>query len=171
MSLKNRLELIIRGWFPTEPKVAKAKLEVAETVVKPKPWWWKPYWIVLVIASTIVNIMVIPSLVNISLENVAIDLTASLVCIGFAYYIRVRPSINMNRAIYVVCGAAGIGFLLWGVTMALLNAGGVLRLMRGSTGELTDIMIGSLFVGSYIAGAFISDWIGKKLNYRILLTP
>jgi hypothetical protein len=148
------------------------KLRMAEgKVAKPKPWWWKPYWIVLVITSTIVNLIVIPSFVNISLETVAINLATSLVCIGFAYYIRVRPSININRAIYVVGGTAGIGFLLWGVTMRLLSAGGVLRVMRGSIGELTDIVIVSLFIGSYVVGAFISDWIGKKLNYRILLTP
>ena len=152
--------------------MADDKFRMAETkVAKQKPWWWQPYWIVLVVVSIIINIIIFPSLLTIPLEDVAINLTMSLLCIGSAYYIRVRPSIRMNRAIYVLGGTAGIGFLLWAVTMGLLNAAGVLRLMRGSIGELIDIVIASLLIGSYVAGAFISDWIGKKLNYRILLNP
>ena len=172
MNLRNRLELIIRGWFPTEPKMPNSKLKVAEAkVAKPKPWWWKPYWIVLVIVSTIINITVIPFLVNITLESVAVNLITSLLCIGSAYYFRVRPSIRINRAIYVVGGTAGIGFLLWAVIMGLLNASGTITLIRSNFGEIIHIVSFSLFIGSYVAGAFISDWIGKKLNYRILLTP
>lgn len=96
----------------------------------------------------------------------------SLLCIGFAYYIRVRPSIRINRAMYVLVGTASIGFFLWAAIMLLLKAGGIFTLMRSSGfGGLSDIVIGSLFVGSYIAGAFLGDGIGKKLNYKILLAP
>ncbi|MGD2066784.1 MAG: hypothetical protein PVI43_06420, partial [Candidatus Bathyarchaeota archaeon] len=143
----------------------KAKLKVAEAkVAKPKPWWWKPYWILLVIVSIALNIIIFPSLMNITSEDVMINLIGSLSCIGFAYYIRVRPSVSINRAIYVVGGASGIGFLLWGVIMRSLSASGTLTLIRSSLGELIHVFIASLFIGSYVAAAFMADWIGKKLN-------
>jgi hypothetical protein len=94
-----------------------------------------------------------------------------LLCIGFAYYIRVRPSIKINRLIYVLGGTVSIGFLLWGVMMRLLSEIGTLALIQSSVGKSIDIIIGSLLIGSYVAGAFIADWIGKKLNYKILMTP
>jgi hypothetical protein len=139
--------------------------------LRTEPRWWKPYWIVLVVAAILVSVILVPLLLNVSLEDAAISVVMSLLCIGFAYYIRVRPSIRINRAMYVFVGIVSIGFLLWAAIMLLLKAGGILTLIRSSSfGGLIDIVIGSLFVGSYVAGAFIGDWIGKKLNYRIILT-
>ena len=54
MTIKNRLESVIRGWFPKEPSMPRDNLKMAETKVsKTKPWWWKSLWIVTLLATIV----------------------------------------------------------------------------------------------------------------------
>jgi hypothetical protein len=100
---------------------------------------------------------------GIPLERVIALLFFAFACIGFAYYIRVRPSIKVNRAVYVMLGISPIGFclsLVWIFTI----------------GRYTTPLLGILgfFIGLIVPctiGAFIGDWIGKRRNYQLPLWP
>ena len=111
MNIKNRLGSFIRGWFPKEPNVPRDKFKMVETqakVSKPKPWWWKP----LLMASILICIVSAVAgffLLDVSLARAVAGLALSFLGICFAYYIRVRPSMNVNRAIYIIFGASGTG--------------------------------------------------------------
>jgi hypothetical protein len=68
-------------------------------------------------------------------------------------------------------GTFGIGFLLWIAQWKVLEVIGIYRLLYNlSGGQDTPIPIIS-FIACYIIGAFLGDWIGKKVNYRIPLSP
>jgi hypothetical protein len=165
MSLKNRLELMFRGWFPKEPKMPKAKLKMAEAKVsKPKPWWWKPLWIITVLLTLVIGV-VSYSLLDISILRAVGALALSLLCIGFAYYIRVRPSMRVNRAIYILIGITPIGLVLSLISVFTLNR--TLLLNRSGTWPVTLLCIGICFG----VGALIGDWIGKRRGYTLMMSP
>jgi len=89
----------------------------------------------------------------------------TLVCICIAYYIRVRPSTKVNRALYILLGITPIGFILW----IFLAVSGIGRWLTDNLGVWPSLIIG--FTVPYIIGAFIGDWIGKRRNYRLPLSP
>lgn len=77
-----------------------------------KPIWWKPLWIatlLLTIASGIISYF----LLHVPLERTVSAVALTFFCIGIAYYIRVRPSMKVNRALYILLGITPIGFVLW----------------------------------------------------------
>jgi hypothetical protein len=165
MSLKNRLELMFRGWFPKEPKMPKAKLKMAEAKVsKSKPWWWKPYWIFLVIL-TIALALVLPLFADVTIERSILGLVLTLLGIGFAYYIRVRPSLKVNRAVYILIGITPIGFVLAIISVFTLNR--TLLLNKSGTWPIELLCI----VACFGVGALIGDWIGKRRGYTLMMTP
>lgn len=164
MTIKNRLESTVRGWFPKEPKMPKSKLNIAEAKgSKHKPGWWKPYWMLLV-AITIALALVLLFFTTAPIERVVIGLGASLLCMGFAYYIRVRPSMRVNRAIFIMIGITPIGFVLWVICIYVLNR---VTLFTTSTWPVSLLC----FVACFGLGALIGDWIGKKRNYILPMTP
>ncbi len=77
-----------------------------------KPWWWKPLWIT-VLLTTIASGVVGYFLLHVSLERTVGGVALTFLMIGFAYYIRVRPSRKVNRGLYILFGITPIGFLLW----------------------------------------------------------
>jgi len=165
MNIKNRLEAVIRGWFPKETNMSKGKLKVAEAKVsKPKPWWWKPLWIITILGA------VISSLITIFLLNVPIiraigGLVLSFLAMGFAYYIRVRPSMRINRAIYILIGITPIGFGIW-IVWAISGVG---RWVTNTVGPFPSLIMS--WVICLGIGALIGDWIGKRRNYILPMSP
>jgi hypothetical protein len=77
-----------------------------------RPWWWKPLWIG-VILSTIVLGFANFFFWHVPIERAVSAMALTLVCVGIAYYIRVRPSMKVNRALYILLGITPIGFILW----------------------------------------------------------
>ena len=143
------------------------KLKMVETqakVSKTKPWWWKPYWIILVIATIALG-LVLPFFTHVPMDRAIIGLVATLLCIGFAYYIRVRPSISVNRALYILLGITPIGFVLWVICSFILN-----RLLITSISGTWPLFLASGAV-CFGLGALIGDWIGKRRNYILPMTP
>jgi len=129
----------------------------------PKPIWWKPLWIavlLLTIASGVVSYF----LFSVALERVVGGLALTIFCISIAYYIRVRPSMKVNRAIYILLGISPIGFLLW----IVFAVSGIGRWLTDNLGAWPSLIIG--FTAPYIIGAFIGDWIGKRRNYQLPLS-
>ena len=165
MTIKNRLKSVIRGWFPKEPSMPRSKLKMVETKVsKPKPWWWKPLWIAVIFVTIVFGVASF-FLLNIPFESAVAGLTVSILCIVFAYYIRVRPSIKVNRAIYIWIGITPIGFVLWLICSLILNK----LLTTSASGTLPLFLVsGAVCLGS---GALIGDWIGKRRNYTLLMAP
>jgi len=155
MTLKKHLQQIIRGWLP--------KNSVTTYLHKTsKPIWWKPLWIailILTIASGIIGYFAL----YIPLQQVIIGLVLAFVCIGIAYYIRVKPSIKVNRALYILLGITPFGFVV-SVAYAVF-------LGRYVTGWLMGWFNIIVTIGILITGAFIGDWIGKRRNYQLPLSP
>jgi hypothetical protein len=163
MGIKKYLEKHIRGWLPKEPNLPSNKVKMADAKTKaPKPRWWRPLWIVTVL-GTIVSGLVSFLIFNVPLERAIALLFFAFGCLGFAYYIRVRPSIKVNRAVYILLGISPIGFCLslaWNFTI----------------GRYTTPWLGiwGFFIGLIVPctiGAFIGDWIGKRRNYQLPLSP
>lgn len=88
----------------------------------------------------------------------------TLVCIGIAYYIRVRPSMKVNRALYILLGITPIGFGLW----VIWAVSGIGRLIINMIGAFPSLLIS--WAVCYSTGALIGDWIGKRRNYRLSLS-
>ena len=128
-----------------------------------KPRWWKPLWIA-VLLTTIASGVVGYFLLRVPLERMVGGVALTLLCVGIAYYIRIRPSRKMNRGLYILLGISPIGFSLWIVYVL----SGIGRFLTIHLGPEVSLIVG--FTVPYIIGAFIGDWIGKRRNYRLPLS-
>ena len=137
--------------------MAKVKLKGS------KPRWWKPLWIA-VLLTTIASGVVGYFLLHVPVERAVSAVALTFVCIGIAYYIRVRPSMRVNRALYILLGITPIGFILW----VIWAVSGIGRLITNMVGALPSLLIS--WIVCYGIGAFIGDWIGKRRNYRLPLS-
>jgi len=137
--------------------------------VSAKPWWWKPLWVTTMLSTGAVGAASY-FLFHIPLERVAGALAITLLAIGFAYYIRIKPSMKVNRATYIMLG-------IFGTFLVTLFGGGFIIQAIGSppiptylTYLWSWLSFIVLMIASPIAGAFIGDWIGKRRNYRLPLS-
>jgi len=132
--------------------------------VSAKPWWWKPLWVTTMLSTGAVGVASY-FLFHIPLERVAGALAITLLAIGFAYYIRIKPSRKVNRGLYIFLGFSPIGFCLW--LLYAFSGIGLFLTTLGPLGSLTSML---LFPIPFIIGVFIGDWIGKRRNYRLPLS-
>jgi hypothetical protein len=143
----------------------KGKLNMAERrASKPKPWWWKPLWIttiILIVASGIVTYFIFDT----PLLRAVGGLVLTLFCVGIAYYIRVKPSMRINRALYILLGITPLGFVLWVTCIYALNR----TVLVNKSGTWPFAIV--CFIVCFGLGAFIGDWIGKRRGYLLPLTP
>jgi hypothetical protein len=96
---------LIRGWLPKE------SIETGSH--KPaKPWWWKPIW-GIGLAGIVVMSLAEYFYQGVVLGTVMGGVALTLVLFGSSYYIRVRPNLTVNRAIWLFFGFSPIGFLLF----------------------------------------------------------
>lgn len=104
MKNKTTIEKRIRGWLPKEhPIVLAQKMS--------KPIWWRPLWLSIMVLTLASGILAFFAL-RIPLQQVIIWTGIAFVCIGIGYYIRVRPSFKVNRALYVLLGVTPFGFVV-----------------------------------------------------------
>jgi len=133
-----------------------------------KPKWWKPLWILTTISMIGSGIF--------SYFFLHIDFVLILICeiifslvLGIAYYIRIRPSLKVNKAVYILLGITPIGFGLWilyAVVCGLTNFCHLLNNLR-PYGFLLNIAFQILL---FVIGGFIGNWIGKKREYKLPLS-
>jgi hypothetical protein len=145
----------IRGWLPKELNLSCAHKAS-------KPYWWKPLWVVTVlgiIVSGVISFLIF----HVPLERAILGLVLAFLCVGVAYYIRVRPSIKVNRALYVLLGITPLGFVL-----SVAYAFFIGRYVTGWLWGWFNIIV---TVGILITGALIGDWLGKRRNYQLPLSP
>ena len=155
MKALKSLENCLRGWIPNDYRIA-----FGQKVSKPS--WWRPLWISAIVAN-IFWLLFGFAVFHLSVDRLVIVAVVSGVAICFAYYIRVKPSITINRAVYVLIGVTPIGFvlgILWELTVG--------SLLNGYVGAYPALLI-SLAIWLPIGG-FIGDWIGKKRNYILPLS-
>ena len=88
------------------------------------------------------------------------------IALGIAYYIRVRPSIRVNKVIYIVFGITPIGFI-FAVLYVLSGVPRFLLTILGSWGPWLNM---AFIIILCIVGGFIGNWIGKKREYRLPLS-
>jgi hypothetical protein len=155
MNALKALENRLRGWVPKEYRIAFAQ-KVS------KPYWWKPLWIISALGIALSALVLF--LVGFALDRVVLGLVFASICLGIAYYIRVRPSITKNRIVYI-CLGFGVGWIIW-VVYAVSGFGLWATHMIGVWPALliSDIVF-------YVVGALIGDWIGKRRNYQLPLWP
>ncbi|PVX23609.1 MAG: hypothetical protein CW716_11780 [Candidatus Bathyarchaeum sp.] len=162
MTLKNRLEAFLRGWIPKDPNMPK-KIQVTKSKTSPKPWWWKPLWVSAILVAIIFAVVSF-FILDTPILNIIGGLAATALGMGFSYYIRVRPSLNVNRAIFVFLGISPIGFVLWIISTYILNK----VIVTGASG--TPALFLATGAVSLAVGALIGDWIGKKRHYILPLS-
>ena len=129
-----------------------------------KPWWWRPLWIVTLLL-TIVSGAIAYFILHSSIERVVSAVALTFICIGIAYYTRVKPSMKVNRVLYIWLGVTPIGFCIW----ILWGVSGLARFITNLIGPMPSLLLS--WAVCYGIGAFIGDWIGKRRNYRLPLTP
>jgi hypothetical protein len=129
-----------------------------------KPWWWRPFW-AFCIVSTIAMGFIFYFYSDLPLGNMLEGMALSFVLLGFAYYIRVRSNLKVNRVLYVLLGISPIGFLL----MIAIVVSGLGHFMTANLGVWPSLTM--TFMVPYTIGAFIGDWIGKKRGYQLPLSP
>jgi hypothetical protein len=168
MNVKKRLETLIRGWLPKEDNVPRDKLKMAETEVsKTKPWWWKPLWLVTMLAA-IASAATGFFLFDVPLTRAIRAVVLTFLGLSIAYYIRVRPSITVNRAVYIIFGASATGLTVQFGTALIIAATGLPPPIN-FLGFLGFVIL--FMITPNVIGAFIGDWIGKRRNYLLPLTP
>jgi hypothetical protein len=161
MKPKKRTEQQTRGWLPDEhPAVLAQKMS--------KPIWSKTSWIDIVFSTVVILTVASGTLVfsalHMILQQVTVGSVLGSILMGIAYYLRFRYSERaLNRGLYVFLGATPLGFCL--------NVAYVVFLGRYVTGWLMGWFNIMVTVGILITGAFIGDWIGKRRNYQLPLSP
>jgi drug/metabolite transporter (DMT)-like permease len=130
----------------------------------PKPSWWKPFWMALV-AVAVIFVVINYFIFHYPLSSVIGGLAIALLGIGAAYYIRVRPSLKVNRVVYIFLGC-GISVVLLIVVYGISGLG---RWVTDTLGAWPSLIVGyAVFVPM---GIGIGDWIGKRRNYQLPLSP
>lgn len=123
-----------------------------------KPVWWNRYWIAVVIVTIIIAVT-LPILRQVPWETAAIILLTALIFEGLAYYGRTKPSIQLNRIMYLLIGVP-VGFVIWFISWFF-----IVRVAFPHSGENLGLVIISLVI-CFGIGALIGDLIGKTRHYK-----
>ena len=168
-NLANKYELTEKGHYVLDEMIAFPELGsdnyrekfLGETnQSKAKPKWFNPYWAVLFVSTVIMVGIVIPIFGHQPLERTIFYAAISLLIVGFGYYIRVKPSITLNKIVYVGLLGFFIGDILWflGLVIAVISL------------PHTDAMENTIFVVlttvSFTVGPIIGYLIGKSRNFK-----
>jgi len=134
-----------------------------------KPKWWKPLWILTAISMVGSGVFSYFFLHGELIRIIILEIIFSLV-LGVAYYFRVRPSIKVNKLVYILFGITPIGFglvILYVLICGITNFSKFIMIFKpfGSWLQL------GIIIGLFIIGGFIGNWFGKKRDYRLPLSP
>jgi hypothetical protein len=136
-----------------------------ESQSKPKPKWFTPYWATLIALTIVVTGVVIPVFTHQSPEKAVFYIAAALMAIGLAIYIRVKPSIAINKVMYVGLLGFAIGCLFWFVGLII-----AVFLLSHTGTPRTEATDNELFVVltslSFILGPLLGYLIGKARHFK-----
>jgi len=134
-----------------------------------KPKWWKPLWILTAISMVGSGVFSYFFLQTEFIRIIIYEIIFSLVLCG-AYYIRVRPSIKVNKVVYILFGITPIGFglsILYALFCGITNFAKFIM----SVEPFGPWLHLGIIIGLFTIGSFIGNWIGKKRDYRLPLSP
>ena len=148
-----------KNYTKSQPKKNKFKNQPKPVSITTK----KSYWITLT-AIIVVALLGYGFLMNIAMQKLALIMVTVLTVIGFACYIRIKPSTltNKARATYIFVGAVFIGFSIWAAMLLLSNATGLGGQVSNSLGDQFFITASQIIF--LVVGAFIGELIGKNRN-------
>ena len=131
-----------------------------ESQPKPKPKWFTPYWAALIVLTVIVTGVVIPVFGHQAPERAVFYTAVSLLVIGLAIYIRVKPSVALNKIMYVGVLGFAIGCLLWFVGLIIAIAS------LPHTQAAEDALFVVLTALSFTLGPLLGYLIGKARHFK-----
>lgn len=86
------------------------------------------------------------------------------VVLGIAYYIRIKPSININKLVYILLGITPIGLGLWFLYAIVCGSTNLCHFLNNL--QPFGYWLNFVFqIGLFVIGGFIGNLIGKKRNY------
>jgi len=130
-----------------------------------KPKWWKPFWILIAISMVGSGVFTYFFLHGEFVRIIIYEIIFSL-ALGVGYYIRVRPSIKVNKLVYIFFGITPIGFglsMLYALFCGITNFG---KFIVGIKPFGSWLQLG-IIIGFFTIGGFIGNWLGKKRDYRL----
>jgi FtsH-binding integral membrane protein len=121
----------------------------------------KTYWITLT-AVMLVFGSVYGYMMKVAVAAIVLLLACVLFMIGFAYYLKFKPSTlkNNSRATFIFVGASVVGFCIWVAIVLLLSAVGFWPQIAISMGE--RFFATASLVICLITGGFIGDLVGNN---------
>jgi len=127
---------------------------------KAKPKWFTPYWIVLFVSTIIVMGVVIPVFGHQSLDKAFFYTIPGLLIIGFGFYVRIKPSMKINKLIYVGVLGFVLGCLFWfiGLFIAFFSIS-----LEVAEGNVFFVILTTL---SFTLGPIVGYLIGKARNFK-----
>jgi hypothetical protein len=144
--------------------------------VKLKPKWWGTFWksVSIAFAISLAINTVLYYYGWFSLQQFIQQGALAVGGLGIAYMLKhigeeiisAKTKRKLARICYIAVGMSGFGFLFWLAVWKLLVVtnvfgGGLL------SGPMEDITTWVIFFTGYILGAFIGNWAGKKMHYRL----
>jgi hypothetical protein len=130
---------------------------------KPKPYWWRPWWIAIIIVVLVLGFANY-FLLSLPLLEATVGLLLTFACLGVAYYLRVRTHLKVNKALYILLGVTPIGLVIWIVFSLAFS-----RWLISIFGAFPSIILSWLIC--LPIGAVIGYCIGKRRNFTLPLSP
>jgi len=134
-----------------------------------KTKWWKPLWILTAISMVGSGVFSYFFLHGELIYIIIYEIMFSLV-LGAAYYFRVRPSIKVNKLVYILFGITPIGFgfvILYALICGITNFS---KFIMSFTPLGSWLQLG-IIIGLFTIGGFMGNYFGKKRDYRLPLSP
>lgn len=127
---------------------------------KTKPRWFTSYWIVIFVSTIIVMGVVIPVFGHQSLDKAFFYTILGLLIIGFGFYVRIKPSMKINKLVYVGVLGFALGCLFWfiGLFIALFSIS-----LEVAEGNVFFVILTTL---SFTLGPIVGYLIGKARNFK-----
>jgi hypothetical protein len=125
---------------------------------KAKPKWFTPYWIAIIVSTTILLGIILPIFGNVPFEKALFFLVVSLLIVGLGFYVRIKPlSIRKSRFMYIV--------LFGGFFGCWFSIGAIMVLSRMGFHEIDAVVI-TAWIGCFALGGILGDIIGRIRHYK-----
>ena len=131
---------------------------------KPKPKWFTPYWVAIFVSTIIVMGIVIPLFTNQSLDKAIFYTIIASLAIGLAYYARVKPSVTLNKLVYIGLLGFVIGVVIWFLSLAIVVTSFRTSLPHTDATENTVFIV--LTTVSFTVGPIVGYLIGKARHFK-----
>ena len=125
---------------------------------KQRPRWYTAYWIVIIALTTVIGFILI-LFRQTNFEFGILSLVIILLVEFAAYYVRVKPSLTLNRIMYIMVGVP-LGFVIW-ISFWML----IMRQIYPQGSKSWTIVILSI-IGCYAVAFLIGDLVGRLRHYK-----